>query len=78
MEKAQFLTYGGVPTFWRSESIRELKGADIVVMGVPFDVGTSNRPGTRFGTQSYREMSLHTGNFCYPWDYSVKDKLFIM
>ncbi|WP_340013289.1 agmatinase [Paenibacillus sp. FSL K6-1318] len=78
MDKGQFLAYGGIPTFWRLESSRELQGTDLAVMGVPFDVGTSNRPGARFGPRAIREMSLHTGNFCYPWDYSVKDKLNII
>ncbi|MFD1136448.1 agmatinase [Paenibacillus urinalis] len=78
MEKAQFLAYGGVPTFWRTEQTRDIDGADIVVMGVPFDVGTSNRPGARFGPRSIREISLHSGNFFYPWSYDVKSKLRIV
>jgi len=74
MGKDKFLAYGGNPTFWRCEQTREINGADIVVMGVPFDVGTSNRPGARYGPRSIREMSLHVGNFYYPWSYDVKEK----
>lgn len=29
-------------------------GADVVVLGAPFDGGTSHRPGTRFGPQAIR------------------------
>ena len=29
-------------------------GADVVVLGAPFDGGTSHRPGTRFGSQAIR------------------------
>ncbi|HZG98180.1 MAG TPA: agmatinase [Nocardioidaceae bacterium] len=29
-------------------------GADVVVVGAPFDAGTSHRPGTRFGPQAIR------------------------
>src|SRR4029453_2730043 len=29
-------------------------GADVVVIGAPFDGGTSHRPGTRFGPQAIR------------------------
>ena len=28
--------------------------ADIVILGAPFDGGTSHRPGTRFGPQAIR------------------------
>src|SRR5687768_11826279 len=29
-------------------------GADVIVLGAPFDGGTSHRPGTRFGPQAIR------------------------
>src|SRR6476659_2431839 len=29
-------------------------GADVVIVGAPFDGGTSHRPGTRFGPQAIR------------------------
>ena len=32
-----------------------LAGADVVVIGAPFDGGTSHRPGTRFGPQAIRQ-----------------------
>jgi agmatinase len=31
-----------------------LAGADVVILGAPFDGGTSHRPGTRFGPQAIR------------------------
>jgi arginase family enzyme len=31
-----------------------LAGADVVVVGAPFDGGTSHRPGTRFGPSAIR------------------------
>ncbi|MGN6577772.1 MAG: arginase family protein, partial [Nocardioides sp.] len=30
-------------------------GADVVIVGAPFDGGTSHRPGTRFGPQAIRQ-----------------------
>ena len=30
----------------------ELEGADVAVVGAPFDDGTSNRPGARFGPRA--------------------------
>lgn len=74
-KNSKYLAFSGIPTFWRTEQSRDLNGADIVVMGVPFDCGVSNRPGARFGAQAIRLMSLHTGNFCHPWDFDVRDKL---
>ncbi len=32
-----------------------LEGADVVIVGAPFDGGTSHRPGTRFGPQAIRQ-----------------------
>src|SRR3954453_1737016 len=39
-------------------------GADIVVVGAPFDGGTSHRPGTRFGPQAIRSTDYlgHDGS----------------
>src|SRR5215213_4875860 len=39
-------------------------GADVVVIGAPFDGGTSNRPGTRFGPQAIRSTDYlaHDGS----------------
>lgn len=83
MEKAQkqfkdihhFLAYSGIPTFWRVPHTRELSGVAIAIMGVPFDVGTTNRSGARFGPRAIREASLHTGNFHHPWTYDVREVL---
>jgi agmatinase len=73
-----FLAYSGIPSFWRSPLTRELAGADIAVMGVPFDIGTTNRPGARLGPRAIREASLHTGNFHHPWPYDVTEVLRIV
>ncbi|MBA2739259.1 MAG: arginase family protein, partial [Nocardioidaceae bacterium] len=32
-----------------------MAGADVVIVGAPFDGGTSHRPGTRFGPQAIRQ-----------------------
>ncbi len=47
------VTFLGVPTCdWRDPE--SLAGADVVVLGAPFDGGTSHRPGTRFGPYAIR------------------------
>src|ERR1700750_302886 len=41
-----------------------LAAADVVVVGAPFDGGTSHRPGTRFGPQAIRQTDYlaHDGS----------------
>ena len=53
---AQFgpdITFLGVDRCDLSEPAT-LEGADVVIVGAPFDGGTSHRPGTRFGPQAIR------------------------
>jgi agmatinase/guanidinopropionase len=50
--------YHGIPTFMRLPASREFDGVDVAVVGIPFDSGASNRPGTRFGPRKIREASL--------------------
>ena len=37
------------------EDTEALAAADVVIVGAPFDGGTSHRPGTRFGPQAIRQ-----------------------
>lgn len=47
----------GVRTFQRLPHTMDCHGNDFAVVGVPFDTGTSYRPGCRFGPASIREAS---------------------
>ncbi len=49
--------YAGLATFALLPRIDEVERADIAVLGVPFDAGTSYRPGARFGPAHIREHS---------------------
>ena len=49
--------FAGAPTFARLPRIDEVDQAEIAVVGVPFDAGTSYRPGARFGPAHIRESS---------------------
>ncbi len=54
---AQFgpdFTFLGVPALDLADQ-RALAAADVVILGAPFDGGTSNRPGARFGPKAIRE-----------------------
>jgi agmatinase len=45
------LTYSRVPLVLNADG---LQGADVAIVGAPFDLGTSYRPGTRFGPRAIR------------------------
>jgi agmatinase len=47
------ITFAGVQRATLA-SLSEGDGYDVVFVGAPFDVGTTNRPGTRFGPQAIR------------------------
>ncbi len=50
-------TYAGALSFMRRRYTKNVVGADVVIMGVPFDAAVSNRPGSRFGPQAIRRAS---------------------
>jgi guanidinopropionase len=49
--------FGEVPTFMRLPVERHPAKLDIALVGVPFDGGTTNRPGARHGPREIRNMS---------------------
>ena len=49
--------FSGPSTFMRLPSANDLKGLDVAVLGVPLDIGTSWRSGTRFGPKQVRSES---------------------
>jgi guanidinobutyrase len=50
--------FGGIATFMRLPGTSEPADVDVGVIGVPFDLGTSNRPGARFGPRAIRDESV--------------------
>jgi agmatinase len=50
--------YTGIRTFARCPHTRELEEADVAAVGIPFDTGTSFRPGARFGPEAIRAASV--------------------
>lgn len=51
---------GGGSTFMQTPflaDLRQLGGQDVVVVGVPLDIGTTYRSGTRFGPEAVRRVS---------------------
>jgi agmatinase len=50
--------FSGIRTFARRRHSADLDGVDAAIVGVPFDVGTSFRPGARFGPEAIRAVSV--------------------
>jgi guanidinopropionase len=50
------LPYAGVPTFLGLPHAASAAGLDVAVVGVPMDLGVSNRAGARFGPRAVRTI----------------------
>jgi len=50
--------FAGITTFMRLPGCSTPEQLDVAVVGVPFDIGTSNRPGARFGPRGIRSESV--------------------
>lgn len=53
--------FAGIPTFMRLPAVQlsdaKINGVDIGLIGVPWDAGTTNRPGPRHGPRQLRDYS---------------------
>src|SRR5947207_2321502 len=48
---------------------------DVAILGVPFDGGTTYRPGARFGPRAVREASVLSRNYHPDLDVAVYERL---
>ncbi len=60
--------FSGVPTFMRLPHIPRAEDLDLALIGIPFDGGTTYRPGTRFGPRNIRVQSA----MIRPWNPVLK------
>ena len=60
--------FSGVPTFMRLPHITRPEELDIALIGIPFDGGTTYRPGPRFGPRNIRVQSA----MIRPWNPVLK------
>ncbi|CAN7427882.1 agmatinase [Phyllobacterium sp. LjRoot231] len=49
--------FSGALSFMRTRYNKDVTGADVAILGLPFDGASSNRPGARFAPRSIREAS---------------------
>jgi agmatinase len=61
-------TFATPPTFLGTH--RRDSDAPFVVAGIPYDVGTTNRPGTRFGPAAIRTASRMLVDGVNPWHWT--------
>ncbi|HSD82604.1 MAG TPA: agmatinase [Anaerolineae bacterium] len=54
----EFQPYYGICTFGRTPHTRDVSGAEVAIVGVPYDGATSYRSGARFGPRAIREQSM--------------------
>lgn len=50
--------FAGPGTLFRLPEQTDAHGLDVAIVGVPLDIGTSNRPGARFGPRAIRAESV--------------------
>ncbi|MEL6752025.1 MAG: agmatinase [Pseudomonadota bacterium] len=74
--KSDDRTFAGALSFARRKYSKDVSEADAVVWGIPLDVATSNRPGTRFGPRGIRAASAIMDNDPqYPFGEYIFDEL---
>ena len=49
--------FAGPQTFMRLPQAQSPEGLDVVVLGIPMDIGTSWRSGTRFGPKQFAKKA---------------------
>ena len=72
-------SYGGALSFMRRRYTKDLSGADVAVMGVPFDLTVSGRSGTRLGPRAVRAASSHIAwSAPWPWAFDPFETLSVV
>jgi agmatinase len=62
-------------TFMRLPHVTDPKGLDVAIVGVPFDGGTSYRPGSRYGPREIRNQSSLIRSYSFFQKVSPFDRL---
>ena len=72
-------TYSGALSFLRRRYTKDLDGVDLAVVGVPYDLATTNRPGTRLGPRAIRAASASLA-WCrpYAWDFDPFERAHVV
>ena len=70
-------TYSGALSLLRRPYSKDPAGADVAILGVPFDLAVTNRPGTRLGPRAVRAAStlLSWRGAAWRWDFDPFERL---
>lgn len=69
-------TFSGAMSFMRRRYSKEVSGADVAVVGVPFDIATTGRPGSRYGPRAVRQGSaMIAWDAVWGWDFDPFERL---
>ncbi len=72
-------TYSGALSFLRRRYSKDLSDVDMAIVGVPFDLATTNRPGTRLGPRAIRTASANLAWAPpYAWGFDPCERLNII
>ncbi|HEX9016865.1 MAG TPA: agmatinase [Chloroflexota bacterium] len=74
----EYPRFEGISTFARLPHTQQLDGVDAAIFGVPFDGGTSFRPGARFGPQGIRQGSRLIRSYNYTLDVEPLEGLTVI
>jgi agmatinase len=70
--------FAGINTFLKAPYVEDVKTCgnyDVVVLGAPFDSGTTYRPGTRFGPQGIRRISALYGTYSFELGVDLRESI---
>lgn len=72
-------TYSGALSFMRRRYTRDVTGADLAVVGIPFDLATTYRPGARLGPRAVRAGAVQLAELkAFPFGFDPFDHLSVV
>ena len=71
-------TFGGILSFMRRDTTRDLRGVDVAVSGIPLDLATTYRSGARMGPAAIRAISAQLNEKLHPWGFGPCDRLSVI
>jgi agmatinase len=70
--------FAGINTFLKAPYVEDVNLCgeyDVAVLGIPFDGGTTYRPGTRFGPQGIRKISALYGSYNFELGVDLRESI---
>jgi len=72
-------TYSGALSFARRRYTKQLADVDLAVVGIPYDLATTSRPGARLGPRAIREASAMVAwDRVHEWQYDPFSRLSVV